>query len=130
MKLEVETYRTQLKQWQSEADKEFPGGTIESRPQDRATPFQRRATMSDLQERQTAIRQAIKHNQKELEALEGTLRTITRLSTTKLTLAEIYGDCTSLPDLQIHIDRWAAHSENQKAERLAQIPSATTRAMA
>lgn len=130
LKLEVETYREQLNLWQSNADKEFPGGTIESRPQDRATAFQRRATMSDLQERQTAIRQAVKHNQKELKALEGTLRTITTLSTTKLTLANIYGDCTALPELQTHIDRWAAHSENQKSERLAQIPSATTRSMA
>lgn len=125
LKLEVETYRKQLKLWQSNADKEFPGGTIESRPQDRATAFQRRATMSDLQERQTAIRQAVKHNEKELKALEGTLRTITTLSTTKLTLAEIYGDCTALPELQTHIDRWAAHSENQKSERLAQIPPST-----
>jgi hypothetical protein len=130
LKLEVETYRTQLEQWQIAANKEFPGGMIESRPQDRATAFQRRATMSDLQERQKAIRQAIEHNQKELDALKGTITTITRLSTTTLTLADIYGDCTALPELQIHIDRWAAHSENQKSERLAQIPSATIRATA
>lgn len=128
--LEVETYRAQLKQWQSNADKEFPGGTIESRPQDRATAFQRRATMSDLQERQTAIRQAVKHNQKELEALEGTLRTITRLSSTTLTMTDIYGDCAALPELQTHIDRWATHTENQKSERLAQIPKATNQSMA
>ncbi|NNA56031.1 lipase family protein [Pseudomonas koreensis] len=130
LKLEVETYRTQLEQWQIAADKEFPGGMIESRPQDRATAFQRRATMSDLQERQTAIRQAINHNQKELDALKETITTITLLSATTLTLADIYGDCTALPELQTHIDRWAAHSENQKSERLAQIPSATTRATA
>ncbi|MBK5343939.1 lipase family protein [Pseudomonas sp. TH49] len=130
LKLEVETYRAQLQQWQSEADKEFPGGTIESRPQDRATAFQRRSTMSDLQERQTAIRQAIKHNQKELKALEETLLTITRLSSTKLTLAEIYGDCTALPELQKHIDRWAEHRENQESVRLAQIPRSTTTSMA
>jgi hypothetical protein len=110
--------------------REKTGGTIESRPQDRATAFQRRATMSDLQERQTAIRQAVKHNQKELEALEVTLRTITRLSSTTLTMADIYGDCAALPELQTHIDRWAAHTENQKSERLAQIPKATNQSMA
>jgi hypothetical protein len=130
LKLEVETYRTQLKQWQSKADAEFPGGTIESRPQDRSTALQRRSTMSDLQDRQRAIRQAVKHNEKELEALEETLRTITRLSTTKLTLAEIYGDCTALADLQTHIDRWAEHKENQESVRLAQIPSARNTSMA
>ncbi|QRK81694.1 lipase family protein [Pseudomonas granadensis] len=130
LKLEVETYRTQLKQWQSRADAEFPGGTIESRPQDRSTALQRRSTMSDLQDRQRAIRQAVKHNEKELEALEETLRTITRLSTTKLTLAEIYGDCTALADLQTHIDRWAEHKENQESVRLAQIPSARNTSMA
>lgn len=129
LKLEVETYRSQLKEWQRRADAEFPGGTIESRPQDRSTPLQRRSTMSDLQDRQTAIRRAVKHNQKELEALEETLRTITRLSTTKLTLAEIYGDCTALPDLQTHIDRWAEHKENQESVRLAQIPSARNLSM-
>ncbi|MBN6774356.1 lipase family protein [Pseudomonas granadensis] len=130
LKLEVETYRTQLKQWQSRADAEFPGGTIESRPQDRSTALQRRSTMSDLQDRQRAISQAVKHNEKELEALEETLRTITRLSTTKLTLAEIYGDCTALADLQTHIDRWAEHKENQESVRLAQIPSARNTSMA
>jgi hypothetical protein len=130
LKLEVETYRTELQKWQREADAEFPGGMIESRPQDRATAFQRRSTMSDLQDRQTAIRQAVKHNEKELKAIEETIRTLTLLSTTKLTLAEVYGDCTALPELQTHIDRWAAHSENQESVRLAQIPPASNVSMA
>jgi hypothetical protein len=86
--------------------------------------------MSDLQDRQTAIRQAVKHNEKELKAIEETIRTLTLLSTTKLTLAEVYGDCTALPELQTHIDRWAAHSENQESVRLAQIPPASNVSMA
>ena len=130
LKLEVETYRNELQKWQREADSEFPGGTIESRPQDRSTALQRRSTMSDLQDRQAAIRQAIRHNTKELEAVEKTLQTLTTLSKTTLTMADLYGDCTALPDLQTHIDRWAAHSENQASERLAQIPKATSVSMA
>ncbi|MGP6426943.1 MULTISPECIES: lipase family protein [Pseudomonas] len=130
LKLEIETYRTELEKWQREASAEFPGGTIESRPQDRATALQRRSTMSDLQDRQTAIRQAIRHNEKELKALEGTLQTVITLSKTKLTMTDLYGDCSSLPELQIHIDRWAEHRENQESVRLAQIPSSTSASMA
>ncbi|MBV4458271.1 lipase family protein [Pseudomonas sp. COR58] len=130
LKLEVETYRTELQKWQRDADSEFPGGTIEGRPQDRATPMQRRSSMSDLQERQTAIRQAVQHNKKELEAVEETLRKLTSLSKTKLTMADVYGDRSDLPELQQHIDRWAEHRENQESVRLAQIPPSSTVSMA
>ncbi|UQS16440.1 lipase family protein [Pseudomonas sp. HS6] len=130
LKLEAETYRTQLTKWQRDADSEFPGDTIEGRPQDRATPLQRRSTMSDLQDRQRAIKQAIRHNEKELKAVEGTLRTITTMSSTKLTMANIYGDRAELPELQTHIDRWADHRENQESVRLAQIPPQTSASMA
>lgn len=130
LKLEVETYRTELQKWQRNADSEFPGGTIESRPQERATPLQRRSTMSDLQERQTAVNQAVRHNKKELEAIEFTLQRLTSLSSTKLTMADVYGDCSELPELKTHIDRWAAHTENQASVRIAQIPPSTTVSMA
>lgn len=130
LKLEVETYRTELQKWQRNADSEFPGGTIESRPQERATPLQRRSTMSDLQERQTAVNQAVRHNKKELEAIELTLQRLTSLSSTKLTMADVYGDCSESPELKTHIDRWAAHTENQASVRIAQIPPSTTVSMA
>ena len=130
LKLEVETYRTELQKWQRNADSEFPGGTIESRPQERATALQRRSTMSDLQERQTAVNQAVRHNKKELEAIELTLQRLTSLSSTKLTMADVYGDCSELPELKTHIDRWAAHTENQASVRIAQIPPSTTVSMA
>ncbi|WP_415764109.1 lipase family protein [Pseudomonas sp. ZB1P45] len=130
LKLEVETYRTELQKWQRNADSEFPGGTIEGRPQERATPLQRRSTMSDLQERQTAVNQAVRHNKKELQAIELTMQRLTSLSSTKLTIADVYGDCTELPELKTHIDRWAAHTENQASVRIAQIPPSTSVSMA
>ncbi|QAY86340.1 lipase family protein [Pseudomonas arsenicoxydans] len=130
LKLEVETYRTELQKWQRNADSEFPGGTIEGRPQERATPLQRRSTLSDLQERQTAINQAVRHNKKELEAIELTLQRLTSLSSTKLTIVDVYGDRSELPELKTHIDRWAAHTENQASVRLAQIPPSISEHMA
>jgi hypothetical protein len=130
LKLEVETYRTELQKWQRNADSEFPGGTIEGRPQERATPLQRRSTMSDLQERQTAINQAVRHNKKELEALERTMQRLTSLSSTKLTIADVYGDCSELSELKTYVDRWAAHTENQASVRIAQIPPSTSVSMA
>ncbi|MFJ2362408.1 lipase family protein [Pseudomonas sp. NPDC087697] len=116
LQLEVETYRTELKKWQSSTNSEFPGGTFEGRPRD--------------QDRQTAINQAVRHNEKELAAIETTLKKLTVLSSTKLTLADVYGDRTELADLGVHIDRWSAHTENQASVRIAQIPPSTSVSMA
>lgn len=130
LKLEVETYRTELQKWQRSADSEFPGGMIEGRPQERATALQRRSTMSDLQDRQKAINQAVRHNKKELEAIELTMERLTLLSSTMLTINDVYGDCSELPELKTHIERWAAHTENQASVRVAQIPPTTSVSMA
>lgn len=67
---------------------------------------------------------------KELAAIEVTFQRLTLLSTTKLTLADLNGDRTELADLNTHIDRWAAHIENQASLRLAQIPPSTSVSMA
>jgi hypothetical protein len=122
LRTQMEFYRTELKKWQAAQQAEFPGGSIESRPQDRATAIQRRSTMSDLQSRQKEIALAVSHNEKELENIKTTLKNIDLLEKTTLELSDVYGDRAELPDLKAQIERWSDHKENQAVIRVAQIP--------
>jgi hypothetical protein len=122
LRTQMEFYRTELKKWQAAQQAEFPGGSIESRPQDRATAIQRRSTMSDLQSRQKEIALAVSHNEKELENIKTTLNNIDLLEKTTLELSDVYGDRAELPDLKAQIERWSDHKENQAVIRVAQIP--------
>lgn len=130
MRTQISNYRTALQKWQLAADTEFPGGTIESRKNERATAVQRNASMSDLQTRQKEIHLAIKHNKRELEDIEGTLQRVKLLESTTLELADVYGDRAELPELKKNIQRWVEHKENQAAVRIAQIPSSQSTSMA
>lgn len=122
LRTQLRFYRSELEKWQSAQQVEFPGGTIEGRPQDRATALQRRSTMSDLQTRQKEIALAVSHNQKELENIETTLKNIDLLEQTTVELSDVYGDRAELPELKTQIQRWADHKENQAIVRVAQVP--------
>jgi hypothetical protein len=122
LRTQLRFYRSELEKWQSVQQVEFPGGTIEGRPQDRATALQRRSTMSDLQTRQKEIALAVSHNQKELENIETTLKNIDLLEQTTVELSDVYGDRAELPELKTQIQRWADHKENQAIVRVAQVP--------
>ncbi|MGE8175206.1 lipase family protein [Pseudomonas fluorescens] len=129
LRTQIKNYRAALEKWQLAADTEFPGGTIESRKNDRATLAQRNASMSDLQTRQKEIQLAIKHNKGELADIESTLQRVTSLESTTLELADVYGDRAGLPELKKSIERWAEHKENQAVVRIAQIPLSQSASM-
>ncbi|WP_433899809.1 lipase family protein [Pseudomonas sp. PSE1(2024)] len=122
LRTQLENYRSALEQWQQAQRVEFPGRTIEGRPQDRATATQRRSTMSDLQSRQKEIDLAIRHNENEMVDISESLARIGSLESTQLNIADVYGDRADLPELKKHVERWAAHKENQAVVRIAQIP--------
>ena len=130
MRTQIKNYRAALEKWQLAADTEFPGGTIDSKKNDRATAVQRNSSMADLQARQKEIHLAIKHNKAELEEIENTLQRVTSLESTTLQLADVYGDRAELPDIKKHVERWAEHKENQVVVRIAQIPSSQSASMA
>lgn len=126
MRAQIKSYSEALEKWQKVQQEEYPGRSIETRPNDRATALQRRSTMSDLQARQKEIDSAIKHNEKELDNVKNTYQNIKDLEAKTLELSDVYGDRSELPKLQDHIDRWFAHVENQALVRVAQIPQTTT----
>ncbi|MDN3221530.1 hypothetical protein [Pseudomonas nunensis] len=123
MRAQIKSYSEALEKWQKVQQEEYPGRSIETRPNDRATALQRRSTMSDLQARQKEIDSAIKHNEKELDNVKNTYQNIKDLEAKTLELVDVYGDRSELPDLKKNIERWAEHKENQVVVRIAQIPS-------
>lgn len=123
MRTQIKNYSDALERWQAVQQAELPGRTIENRPNDRATALQRRSTMSDLQNRQKEIDSAVEYNKKELADVKNTLKNVGDLESKTLELAEVYGDCSELPELKKNIQRWAEHKENQAVVRVSQIPS-------
>jgi hypothetical protein len=82
--------------------------------------------MSDLQSRQKEIDLAIRHNENEMVEISESLARIGSLESTPLNIADVYGDRADLPELKKHVERWAAHKENQAVVRVAQIPQGAT----
>ncbi len=122
LRSEIETYRANLDEWQARAHREFPNGAIELRPQDRPLR-QRNMTYSALKQRETEIRRAINHAQKELARAEDALDRLGYLATTPVTPLDVYGSTATHVQLAQVVDRWLAHKENRAEVRLAQIPS-------
>lgn len=122
LRREIETYRANLNEWQARAHQEFPSGSIEIRPQDRPLR-QRNMTHAALKRRETEVRRAIKHAQKELTRTEETLDRLGNLATTAVTPFDVYGSMATHLQLAQIVDRWLAHEGNRAEARLAQIPS-------